>query len=78
MGSDSSTDSISGCDKRVQTLSFQDFSAKRAPALAPASKSPEQIAAELVFKCVDACKETIDLSCVVPLCGHVSHTSDLG
>ena len=67
MGSDSSTDSIGGCDKRVQTLSFQDFSVKRAPALAPVAKarSPQQIAADLVFKSVDACKETVDLSCVI-------------
>lgn len=67
MGSDSSTDSISGCDKRVQTLSFQDFAMKRAPAIAPPAKarSPEEIAAELVFKCVEASQETIDLSYVL-------------
>lgn len=74
MGSDSSTDSIGGCDKRVQTLSFQDFTVKRAPAMAPPAKArgPEQIAADLVFRCVDACKETIDLSCAM------SNVSEIG
>ncbi|KAL1304994.1 hypothetical protein AAFC00_003898 [Neodothiora populina] len=64
MGSDSSTDSIAGCNKRVQTLSFQDFAVKRAPTIAPAAKakSPQDVAAELVFRAVDACQETIDLS----------------
>ena len=53
----------------MQTLSFQDFAVKRAPAKAPVAKaqkprSPEDIAAEIVFRRVDACQETIDLECV--------------
>lgn len=64
MGSDSSNDSISGCDKRVQSLSFQDYTIKRAPAIASVTKArtPQDIAAELVFRCVEAGQQSIDLS----------------
>lgn len=66
MGSDSSTDSIGGCNRRVQTLSFKEYSVKRAPAIAPPAKaqSPQEIAAQMVFKFVDACQQSIDLSYV--------------
>lgn len=62
----------------MQTLSFREYSIKRAPATArvPKPRAPEDIAADIVFKQVDECKELVDLSYVVPPGGALLQTAN--
>ncbi|KAI4848969.1 hypothetical protein E4T44_03629 [Aureobasidium sp. EXF-8845] len=76
LGSDSSTDSIGGSNRRMQSLTFGEYMQKGAPLTqrqTPTkpkdSKTPtkpkdsiQEHAASIVFNSVDACKDSIDLS----------------
>lgn len=68
LGSDSSTDSIGGSNRRMQSLTFNEYMQKGAP-LTPQRPTPtkpkdsiQERAASIVFNSVDACKDSIDLS----------------
>ncbi|THW42586.1 hypothetical protein D6D21_05796 [Aureobasidium pullulans] len=69
LGSDSSTDSIGSSNRRMQSLTFNEYMTKGAPLTQRNPPTPtkpkdqsQEAAASIVFKYVDACKDTIDLS----------------
>ena len=67
MGSDSSTDSIMGNSRRMQSLTFNEYMQKGAPLSQRQSpckqrNAVQERAASIVFNSVEACKESIDLS----------------
>jgi len=69
LGSDSSTDSIGSSNRRMQSLTFNEYMTKGAPLTQRNPPTPtkpkdqsQEAAASMVFKYVDACKDTIDLS----------------
>lgn len=75
MGSDSSTDSIGGSNRRMQSLTFNEYMHKGAPLTqrqspAKARDVPQECAARLVLESVDACKDSVDLSFVASLLAH--------
>jgi hypothetical protein len=69
LGSDSSTDSICGSGRRMQSLTFTEYMQKGAP-LTPQRPTPslkpqdllQDRAAALVSQSVDECKDRVDLS----------------
>ncbi|KAH0021389.1 hypothetical protein KCU78_g6148, partial [Aureobasidium melanogenum] len=67
LGSDSSTDSIGGSNRRMQSLTFNEYMQKGAPLTqrqtpTKPKDSIQERAASIVFNSVDACKDSIDLS----------------